>query len=425
MSLAQRARVVERSIFGALIGALVGLVLCRLAVFAIDVHLYGLVASLLIGAWSGIFISHFGLRRSLQTLQSMRVLAVGFRSICLRFILWLLGIAAVLGVLAVLTGSFEVVGRVAATTAVTALAAVFLWPFLRLFDDDSKWKVGLFGIVSVMAAYMLGMPSIWNIGYQTEESALSGLTVALMMPVGLVAMHLSQSVATRVSGFLATLLYAGVSTLFLLAIWMSDNWNSASRLVEAAFITLPFGALGVVTMINALTGDRRYWRWLGFTLTVVAAAMCIANVWEPRRFDEKWITAITSFAVVFAHANLAVLAPLKLGQGWWRYATILAMVVTAVALDAELLLDPPSSRGISLLGRIALASGIIASTGTLALLILTRLNRSVAPIVTANGEISTIELSCPSCGMPQTVPLGESACHQCGLRFSIRVRTAR
>ncbi len=417
-TLAKRARVVERDVFGALIGALVGLTICRLSALVIDINPFALIAMLLIGSWSGAFVAHIGVRRSVEALDSMRSVASAIRAICLRTILWLLGIASVLGVLAVLTGSFEVVGRVAATAAVTAFAALVLWPLLRLFDEGKNWRVGLFGTVSVVAAYLLGMPSIWELGFRPEESSLSGLTIALMMPVGLIAMYLSNSRATRVAGFVSVLIYAVSTTLFLVAIWFADDWRFSEKAVQTGMFVLSFGALAVVTTVNAATGDRRYWRWIGFAAAAIAAGMCINNLSTRGLFDEKLIIAITSVAVVIAHANMALLASLRSGQLWWRYATILATATTAVALDADLFLTVGRSHGISMLGRVALASGILASTGTLALMILTRLNRSVTATI---GPISSVDLCCPRCGKRRNAPLGRSTCESCGVSITIAI----
>ncbi len=372
----------------------------------------------MIGVWSGVFVAHLGVRDSLATMTSLRSLAARVRGICLRTILWLLGAAALLGVLSVLTSSFEVVGRVAATTAVTAIAAGLLWPFLSRFDEDKHWRVGAFGVVSVIIAYLLGMPSIWEFGYRGEESAFSGLTVALMMPVGLVAMHFSSAQQTRIAGFFSILLYAASTALFLLAIWSEVDWLWSERLFASGWVLLGFGLLAVVTAIHAGVGDRRHWRWIGFGAASMAAMMCLSEVWNWGSTDEDWIVAVTSIAVVVAHANLAMLAPLRSGQVWWKYATIVAAVVTAASFDADLLLDLGPSRGISTLGRIALASGILASTGTLALLILTRLNRSGTFDSTA-GPPTCIELRCPRCGKSRTSPFGVSVCDHCGQELDV------
>ena len=56
---------------------------------------------------------------------------------------------------------------------------------------------------------------------------------------------------------------------------------------------------------------------------------------------------------------------------------MVGVAITAVFLNLELFLAP--DRGISLLGRIAGAGGVVASCGTLALMVVARLHRPVRP----------------------------------------------
>ena len=163
MSLAKQARAVERDIFGALIGALIAVVISRLILLAADIGFQLLAAIVLIGVWSGAFVAHVATNRSATAMTSLRSFALAFQSVGLRIMLWLLGIAAVLGVLAVLTESYDVVGRVAATAAVTGVAAGLLFPCLSMLDEEKKWRAGVLGTVSVFAGYFLVVPSIWEL----------------------------------------------------------------------------------------------------------------------------------------------------------------------------------------------------------------------------------------------------------------------
>lgn len=171
MSLAKQARAAERDIFGALIGALFAVVISRLILLASDISFYGLAAIVLIGTWSGAFVPHIATNQSASAMTSLRTFALAFQSVGLRIMLWLLGIAAVLGVLAVLTESYDVVGRVASTAAVTGVAAGLLFPCLTMLDAEKKWRAGVLGTVSVFASYFLVLPSIWQLGNRVDESA--------------------------------------------------------------------------------------------------------------------------------------------------------------------------------------------------------------------------------------------------------------
>ena len=95
---------------------------------------------------------------------------------------------------------------------------------------------------------------------------------------------------------------------------------------------------------------------------------------------------------------------------------MVALAITAVFLNLELILAP--DRGISLLGRIAGAGGVVASCGTLALLVVARLHTQSPPTGLAgvpSSELKEIMVFCPSCGKKQTIALGQAECAKCGL----------
>jgi len=420
MSLAKQARAVERDIFGALIGTLTGALACRLVLLAIDLNVYLLVGLLGIGAWSGGFIAHLAASRSQVAVESLRTWALQFRRVCLRVMLWLLGAAAVFGVLSVLTASYDVVGRIAGTAALTAFAAGLLWPFSILMDRDAQRNVGMFGAASVIAIYFLVAPSIWDVGHLGEEAALAGLIVGLMMPAGLVIMMLINTRVARIAGLVGMALYVCVLTCFLIALWYPGRWYHNDEWWETGFALAGFGSIALANLVGVATGDRRYWRWLGVLATMLGCGLCLWSVWSYELVDEKVIIVITSIAIAVAHANLTMLVPLKSGQVWLRIATICVVAITAVSLDLDLLLSASKGRQISVLARVALASGILSSCGTLALIILACLNRAVHHR-TVEGQWTSIALSCPRCGKRQTISLEDAACCRCGLRIQVHV----
>jgi hypothetical protein len=420
MSLAEQSRVVERDIFGALVGTLLGVLVCRMALLVVDVHPFALIALLAVGAWSGGFVAHLGSSRSEMAVQSLQTWALQFRRYCLRIMLWLLGAAAVFGVLAVLTASYDVVGRIAGTAAITAVAAGLLWPFSILMDRKSYRGVGLFGAASVIAIYVLVLPSIWEVGHRGEEAALAGLIVALMMPAGLVVMMLQQTRVARVAGLIGIVLYSCILTCFLVALWYGDRWWRNDEWWETGFALAGFGAPALANLIGVGTCDRRHWRWAGLAAAVLACVMCTWGIWAHASEGEELLIVITSVAIAIAHANLAMLVPLRGAQVWLRFATIAAVAVTAVCLDIDISFGLSRGRGISILARLALASGILASCGTLALVILASLNR-VVNRQPAEGPLASITVFCPKCGKKQTIPLEAAACSRCGLQINVCV----
>ena len=213
--------------------------------------------------------------------------------------------------------------------------------------------------------------------------------------------------------------YVAALSCFLFAVW-DDAWRNADKLTGSGFVLLGFGTLAVVSLVGAGLGDRRYWRWLGVLAALVVSAMCLWGMWASQHFDQEWIIGIASIAVIVGHANLSLFAPLSGSQVWWRNGTIAAVVATAAALDLDILLGTQQGGGISILGRISLASGILASAGTLGMLVLSRLNRSLVTEETIDG-VTAVNLQCPRCGKRQAIPLGSAPCGKCGLQIKIEI----
>lgn len=422
-SLPQQARSLERDFFGALLGLLAGAIVARLLLLFVDINLFVLGAIVLTSGWSAAMLFHFSSHRSATALASMQGMAERVRTACLKAVLWLLGIAAVLGVLSVLTGSFDVIGRVAGTAAVTALAAALMWPFLIMLDDQKQWRIGMFGIANVVAAFFLVTPAIWQIGHRSIETSVTALILILMLPAGVIGLRMVQERKTRASGLLTTALYLAGTGLFLGSAW-SHQWRLSEELVGTGFTVLGFGVLAVLALLGAFDNhDRRHWRWIGVVAAFLAASMLIYNIWQLNLFDEKWIIVVGSVAAVVAHGILSCLAPLTGTQKLWRYGTIAAVITTAVAFDLEIVMTNYRRAGISLLGRVALASGILASTGSLAMLILARLSRRRQQIAVSPHAITSVFLSCPRCGRQQSVILENGRCQQCELSIQITIPT--
>jgi hypothetical protein len=298
-----------------------------------------------------------------------------------------------------------------------------LWPFTILIDRDDHRNVGLFGAASVIAIYFLAAPSIWNLGHRGEEAALAGLIVGLMLPAGLVIMLMTNTRVARVSGLVGMGLYVLVLASFLIALWYPGRWYRNEEWWQTGFALAGFGTVVLGNLVGVATNDRRHWRWLGVLAALVACGLSLGEVWRVWAFalaSEEVIVVITSLAIAVAHANLTMLVPLKGAQVPLRWATITAVAVTAFGLDVDLLFELSKARSISVFARLALASGILASCGTLALVILACLNRLTGRGVT-EGHGATITIRCPKCDQRQTIPLEDAACSRCGLRIQVHV----
>jgi hypothetical protein len=75
-----------------------------------------------------------------------------------------------------------------------------------------------------------------------------------------------------------------------------------------------------------------------------------------------------------------------------------------------------------MLGRLAGASAIIAGCGTLALLILARINQRIVPVAATLADLRKITLTCPRCRAKQTIAIGSGKCEACGLVIQVQVQ---
>jgi len=119
--------------------------------------------------------------------------------------------------------------------------------------------------------------------------------------------------------------------------------------------------------------------------------------------------------------SLMVRVPLRPGQRWLLWGTIGAAIATGVFVDLARITHPWQE---DILGRLAGAAAIIAGCGTLALLVLAKINRRAGPSAAAVSELRAISVTCPRCHDKQTIAIGEARCRNCGLVIQVRVEEA-
>ncbi|HEX8521619.1 MAG TPA: hypothetical protein VF669_05125, partial [Tepidisphaeraceae bacterium] len=204
-----------------------------------------------------------------------------------------------------------------------------------------------------------------------------------------------------------------------------EHWFSLSRggrdlLLETATIVGTIGTLAVLCLMGIGT-DRRHWRWVGIALAGVIAGFMLYHEFVLRRGDiSRWVAALIPIATVVAHANVVCLIPLGEKQRWIRWLTIAASAATG-AMVVVILLADKFHYDEAVFVRYSGATGIVAGCGTLALIVLGRLNvRKEAP-PEGLKKIDTISLVCPFCQKTQALPMGRSRCSQCGLVMHVKV----
>ena len=353
------------------------------------------------------------------------------RRILLRIILWSLGIAAVLGAMAVLTGGRETLWRVSATTALTAVAAALLMPVSLLLDQSKSRPAGVLGTALVVIEFLLGLALIWNMTQYAPVAAMSekvALTMTFLAVCGVPAMAFLRTLRTSYARAAAPLglAFSALSfTLMMFGVWaqaqpfMLEEWPQTAGLV---------GGLGLLTatcLLN-LTADEAMWlrmvRVGGALASLLAMTIAIYAVWKHIHEDNGLVTTLISCGAVVTHYNLARLCPLTSGQAWVRWAAVGAIIATALCVDLLAVKVLPQR---DIFERGAGAAGVIAACASMALIVLARINRRIVEPGREMEAIRDVQILCAGCGRKQRLPIGRSACPACRVRYEIRVEEPR
>ena len=349
------------------------------------------------------------------------------RKIILKIMLWSLGAAAGMGVLAVLLPMRDAMVRASFTAVVTAIAAGLMFPLSSMVDRAKSRTAGLFGMAAVIIEFILLLALIWIVDTRLfgsdfdERVGLTSLFVALTAVPATVFVRMLSTGRARLAGRVGLAVTAAGLLLFLTATYLPGSLYLHDEWWESGWSVYGFGLLCALCMVSH-GFDRYYWRWVGVAFGALACAIALLDAWSSDfTVSADVLVAIASVSVVAAHANLVLLVPLKPGQGWLRLGTIAAGLATAAFVDIAVLMDASPDDYVI---RFAAATGIVAACGSLAMLVLARFNRRVDP-ETFSTEVAEVTLVCPRCSRKQTISTGTSDCVCCGLRFDLRIEEPR
>jgi hypothetical protein len=347
--------------------------------------------------------------------------------------------AAATGVLAVLLQGGDLVWKLVGTGITTALACALMIPASLLVDRERLRWAGLLGMGALIAEFLMGLSLIWEVarvfnlwGKDVEirvtlTMIFLGLAVGAAMTCAVPVRVPRHALAAKAGlGFVAP-----AFVVYLAAIWQPDLFHSdGQRWWGTANALAVLGLLTVPSLFGLSAAAPWKWRWLGIAASVVACWMWLIEIWNPTGSDLGFVAycGLLSLGAVVAHANLSLVAVRPSpGQRWVRSGTIAAAIVTALMVVLFVTKDKfPAALPIEadLLGRFMQAAGIIAACGTLALLVLERINRK-ADAEPGSIELAEVVLFCPRCRRKQSLAVGNSVCTSCGLRISIRVEEPR
>lgn len=359
------------------------------------------------------------------------------RKTLLKIMLWSLGVAALLGAGAILMGETTGIWRVSLTALVTAGASGLMMPASLLMDRKQGRAAGTLGMLTVLALFFLSLILVWDLVQIFPGSHLEGrigLTIAFVIlcaPFAIFFLTLMHKPAALVAGWFGVLAAAMTFLLFMVGTWLEDRPFLSEEWGWTGTAVGVYGLLGVICLIGIdpkTNPPGRRWmvmvRGVGTAAALLAMTIVIYAIWMDIHSDTGLFTTLTSIAAVVAHANLCLLAPLVGGQVWVRHITIASAAVTAASIDAIFIFDLWYG-GDEVFVRLASAAGFVASCGSLALLVLARINRRASDEPPVLAEIRAVTLICPGCDKKQTLPVGRTACPTCRLEFELRVHEPR
>lgn len=345
------------------------------------------------------------------------------------------------GVLAVLTGTWDVVGRVMLSSTVAAIAAGMMMPIAGWIDDEDTRASGLWGIALIVLQFLFFISAIW-IDYSDVQWRLLA-TGFILFPVGWPAIWIVLAKANKpftLAKTTALLTLCISAAAFVAGIWWPkvstilnalDPSNDGDwKLISSGSVLYFYGLLAAIALSNWTRNDTRHWRWLGPLGAIVSITLCLTGIWMGSHERTPILDVATALALFCAHAVFLLNLSLGISPAarLLRLSTILISAIT-MAMACAVSITNINDRWSQIdtpLTRLTGAGTILTLCATLSLIITARLTRgiNIAP-TDALVMGSLIDLFCPRCKTRQSLPAGDSACNHCDLRISIKIQEPR
>ncbi len=350
-----------------------------------------------------------------------------YRKVATRILFYSLGIAAFAGILTiVLPNTRDVIGRLIATSIITAItAALLLFAIQRLQVMKTRAFGASMGIVTC-CTYLLTISSIWI----SMISAGSTLTEKL----GLSALLFAGCGALISFGFLgiaikrlrlASFVLLGIWSFCLMA-WLIDVWfliyTSYDQFI--GYVVFPLQTLFAIIVLCFIRRPLAYM----LTACTFAIASCliaqIAMFMTLGHIEENetlFILILISGGIggIFSIANIIQYRPDNYAIRWAEIVTLVIVTIAITTLCINIWFEMMHLRTPDLIIRIAVGTGILSSTTILGLLVWQMLRASVFTLYDGNG----LQGICPRCKSTLQIPRGKSHCATCGLRIKVQIES--
>jgi hypothetical protein len=346
------------------------------------------------------------------------------RRVLLRIVFGSLALAAGFGAVGVVFAGHDTLWRIVWTCAATAVGALLVLGASSLLEREETWPPGVLAVALVVGEYLLDLGLIWEVFGRAQDQAMStAFFLALTGFPALVFLGILRQPATFIAARVGLAACAVSFLLLMIGTW-GRGWGTRdfgrNRWFEVSGSLAPFAFLAVLALIGAGL-DRRHWRWAGVAAAAAAFSMATYAILLDIRQTSSLFVCLVSVAVVVAHANAMVRVPLAANQRWLRWATLGAAFTAAGFVDVGSITRPWEQE---MLGRLAGAAAIMAGCGTLALLVLARINRRVERPGFSSADVREVTLVCPCCNRRQSIAVESGRCAVCGLGIAVRLLPA-
>ncbi len=325
-----------------------------------------------------------------------------------KLMLWALAVAAACGILAMLTASYDTMGRVAATALATAIGAGTAWGLAESLESPSMRVARMAGFATIVISYLFALLGIWDVA--VAESWITSVTT------GLSGLLIATLLGFRVVDWLRTAAYTGI--VLVAASWtvaMIGVWGEVQECIGSSFAIGAPGLIAAICLVRISLAPTNLWRWIGVLAATAASIALLLDIWDVVDVDAKLVAVLMTVSITVAHIGLVVLVPLNSGQVWLRAAIIVAAIVTAACVCIIVVSE---LEGNSFTGRLAGAAAIATGCGTLALAILRKFNRTQSAS-TNEAVITHLKFFCPKCGRKQETAFGAVECQRCHFRLQV------
>lgn len=348
---------------------------------------------------------------------------MSLQRLLLRLMLAALAVSAAVGVVAVFF-STSMLGRIAGTMFVSAICIGLAIPSSRMLDRGDSRQAGFVNLSSIVAAFILLTGGIWADLNPTLniEFRLIGTGVVVLVGGMISGNVLNQRSRKGMAVACVAVFWSAITSmgLFIAAIW--TDYPVADGLAESGGHLIGAGLAAGLCLVGFGVSTRP-WQWVGLATSVAQAGFGLWLAWYGEYSDVRWYTALACVSGVIGHAN--VVTRVRMGEhGLWVAMAAIGGTASAGACLSVLgfLTDGFHGSGPDPIVRLLAATSLIATCGTLAVVIMFVLHRRGSPSVDPSTRLRTLWIACPHCSRKQWIPAGRAACAQCGLLFALTIR---